>query len=236
MIYYKNCFCYFFVLCLVSAISKSLYVLLNLVDSFNLADGQSRSLDNLSILSTPRHHALLDHSSQEMLFNYRPRSSFTRLLDDDPDVRTYDADVTSHVGPFLADTPDGDVISDSSMQESNAINARLVEQQHNKSTAWSTVLNRGRVIRLSAGRLSLRFARSLIAVFSSQRCIICCWALVLAVGMVVAIVVAVALCVLESDIDIPLINEIRRLPEVDRFKNEEYETMKRSILGNDEDP
>ena len=194
-------------------------------------------MDNLSILSTPRHHAsLLNHSSsQEMLFSYQPHNNNNNFsLDpDDRDIRTYDA--ATHVGPLLADTPDGE--AENNIHESNAINARLVEQQHNKPTSNRSppLLNNCGVVRWSCRRWSVRLARSLVSVFSSQRCVICCWALVLAVGMVVAIVVAVALCVLESDLDLPLVNELRGLPEVYRFKNEEYEMLKRSILGDDVD-
>ena len=76
--------------------------------------------------------------------------------------------------------------------------------------------------------------RRLAPIFASQRCAICCWAFVLAVGMVTTLVVVVAIVVLESDMEAPLLSELRRLPAVSAFRHEGYEALKRSIYGEEE--
>lgn len=67
---------------------------------------------------------------------------------------------------------------------------------------------------------------TVVAIISSQRVSICCWSLVLSVCMVSTILFLFTIFLLETEADVPVIRELRHLPEVQGFKRRRYEILK----------
>lgn|SRR6218665_165742 len=142
---------------------------------------------------------------------------------------------------YLSDAPDANSLRlNAAMGEVNHCTGMLTSEEirchsnninssHNGLISEAVVIGSQNV--LSFPRL-LRWIKespgmsTVVAIISSQRVSICCWSLILSVCMVSTILFLFTIFLLETEADVPVIRELRHLPEVQGFKRRRYEILK----------
>ena len=216
------------------------------VDDPNQKDRLSQSLDDISMLSTPRHKStdwrqticrdeqntarFFDNVYDLSLPNPKGFKNSTEYCNRDP--RDNSANKSSH-----ANHPDAMVV-DRSNQERNQINSCHLKRIDTASVASETeilheALLENCVFLQSSGSVTQAASPMSVMYFimSSQRTVICCWSMVIAVFVLVTVVVLVTILVFELDVDYPLVREIRLLPEVQVFKQMRYDLVRKKFFN-----
>lgn len=213
------------------------------VDTFNHCEVLSRSLDDFSMFSVPEY---VDRNWPD----FPPDRDAFRLttggmafgLAGSPSRDATETSNTHQDQSYLSDAPDANLLrlnatgvnpfTDALTFEEIRCHSNNVNSSHNGPISEVVVIESQNV--LSIQRL-LRWIEespgmsAVVSIISSQRVSICCWSLILSVCMVSTILFLFTIFLLETEADVPVIRELRHLPEVQGFKRRRYEILKNKM-------